>query len=321
MEKVEERWEEIMCFALGQQASDIHLTQKEENFTLEMRIDGKMKALATKGGDQRLLSYLQFMANLDVGNSRLPQTGQFEMTVDKQLLSLRFAYFSHTHYRNGVVRILNHHLVLSGRSLSRIRKQNELLWWAIHQRNGLILMTGSTGSGKTSSLYALLNELRYRKIYTLEDPIERYYENLMQWQINEAQHFDYQEGIKQVLRHDPDVLMIGEIRDKKAAKGALQAAETGHLVFSSLHASSLPAALERMQEFGISLASLLANLRLLCRQDLHIIEKKKVALFEMVCQKDLIYYQKYHRYPPSFLSLKAQEEALRKKGLWHEEMV
>lgn len=312
---MEKRWEELLTLAVKKKASDIHFTEKDSLFHIEMRIQGKMIKIPSKPEDKKLLPFLQYMANLDVGSSVLPQTGQFEMFLQEECFSLRFALLRRPRYSSGVVRILNHHLTLDGRQLSHLPSQNRLWQKSLQKKAGLILLCGATGSGKTTSLYSLLRTLTQKKVYSLEDPIERYFGEFMQWQINENIGFDYNEGIKQILRHDPDVVVIGEIRDEKAAKGALRMAQTGHLVISTLHAHSLATALGRMQELGVNLESLLAVLLLVSCQKLYDYQGHKFSLYEMFTAEDIHYFQTYQSYPASVIDLKSQERALRKRGL------
>ena len=312
---MEERLQALLDLAVRMKASDIHLTGRGEDMKIEMRIGGVMREVKTEAGDQRLIPYLQYLAGLDVGALSKPQTGQFEAEAGGQLLSLRFALISSLGFSSGVLRILNNELVTDAAHLSLVKSQNDHFKSLLRERNGLILFSGATGSGKTTALYALLKEAKGKKIYTVEDPIEIYREELVQLQINEAIGFHYSEAIKQVLRHDPDILMIGEIRDEKAAFGALRAANTGHLVLSSIHASSAALCISRMCELGVPEGALYDVLKTVSCQSLEVLKNgRKAVFYEIMDGKELAYYRRYHRHSVSFLSLDTQLKAAREGG-------
>ena len=173
---------------------------------------------------------------------------------------------------------------------------------------GLILFSGPTGSGKTTTLYSLLKCVRNKKIYSIEDPIEVYHDNLIQLSVNEARGFDYAEGIKQILRHDPDIIMIGEIRDEKAAKMAVVAANTGHLVLSTIHTSRASGCISRMSELGVNEDHLYENLLCVSNQRMLINAKtrEKVVLYEIMDSKEIEYFRNNGRNSDDFLNIDKQ---------------
>ena len=313
---MEKRLISILRLAIKHQASDIHLTLKGHEMIIEMRINDKMAKIKTQKGDNRLIRYLQYLANLDVGRILVPQTGQFEMVVDGTMLSLRFALINNYNFSNGVLRILNSSLKINPKRLSVYQFQNEMLERMMREPYGLILFSGPTGSGKTTTMYSLLNDVANSKIYTIEDPIEVYSEKYVQLQVNEAIGLDYASGVRQILRHDPDIIMIGEIRDEKAAKMAVVAANTGHLVLSTIHSSTSASVITRMNELGVNEQHLLEML--ICSINQRMIQTKtghKLVIYEMMDQEEIAYYHQNRCHSASFLSIEKQLAILRKDGL------
>ena len=305
---MEERLVALLRLALKYNATDIHFMMRYQEVSIEMRIDGLCRKVKGRFEDYKLLRYLQYLANLDVGNIMTPQTGQFEMEVDGDLLSLRFAVINKVNYTNGVLRILNSKIRVSADSLSSISYQNQYFKALLSRSCGLILFSGPTGSGKTTTLYSLLKCVRNKKIYSIEDPIEVYHDNLIQLSVNEVRGFDYAEGIKQILRHDPDIIMIGEIRDEKAAKMAVVAANTGHLVLSTIHTSRASGCISRMSELGVNEDHLYENLLCVSNQRMLINAKtrEKVILYEIMDSKEIEYFRNNGRNSDDFLNIGKQ---------------
>lgn len=304
---MEERLIALLRLAIKYNATDIHFTCKHSEVSIEMRVNGKCYRVKEKFEDYKLLRYLQYLANLDVGKILIPQTGQFDMEVDGMMLSLRFAIINSLDYTNGVLRILNNKLSISADRLSRIKKQNDYFISLLEADSGLILFSGATGSGKTTTLYTLLKTVKNKKIYTIEDPIEIYHDEFVQLAVNEALGFDYDAGIKQIMRHDPDIIMIGEIRDEKAAKAAVVAANTGHLVLSSIHTSKACTCISRMLEFGVNEQHLYENLLCLSNQKMMSDEKNnKFVIYEIMDLKEIDYYRIHQRNSERFLSISKQ---------------
>ena len=248
---MEERLLELLRMALDQHATDLHFTLRDQELSVQMRCGLDMKEVQVREGDLNLFRYLQYQADLDLSDHLHPQTGRFEMEVDGKVLALRFALMYSLRMISGVLRILNGTMDWTLQDCCPEKSQLQCFRRILSQRNGLFLVSGPTGSGKTTTLYAMLNELVPLKIFTLEDPIEIYCDHFVQLQISPQQNLSYSQGIAQLLRHDPDVIMIGEIRDSEAALMAVRCALTGHLVFSSIHASSAVLAYQRMVELGV----------------------------------------------------------------------
>jgi competence protein ComGA len=317
---MEERLLALLRLALKYNATDIHFMMRYQEVDIDMRIDGILRKVKGKFEDYKLIRYLQYLANLDIGNILTPQTGQFEMEVDGDLLSLRFAVINKVNYSNGVLRILNSKIRICADSLSSIADQNRYFKSLLNKDCGLILFSGPTGSGKTTTLYSLLKDVRYKKIYSIEDPIEVYHDNIIQLSVNEAMDFDYAKGIKQILRHDPDIIMIGEIRDEKAAKMAVVAANTGHLVLSTIHTSRASGCISRLSELGVNEEHLYENLLCVCNQRMLVNRKnhEKVVLYEIMDRKEIEYFRMNKRNSDDFLSVEKQIEKGIKDGIFEE---
>ena len=305
---MKKRLDALLRLALKYHASDIHFNNFKNEFRIEMRIDDNLRKVKSENCDYKLIKYLQYLANLDLGNLVKPQTGQFEWVVDGELLSLRFALIHEFQMENAVLRILNNDKRISLDRLSSIDSQNNYLKRVIRQRAGLFIVTGPTSNGKTTSLYTMLNSVKNRKIFTIEDPVEIHSNSFIQVGINEAIGLDYDEAIKQVLRHDPDIIMIGEIRDEITAKMAIRAANTGHLVITSLHSGSCLQTINRILELGVDLGQLknvivgIVNQRLYKRKD----SEDKLVVMEIMDKDELDYYFKYNSVSERFIPLKKQ---------------
>ena len=315
---MEERLLALLRLALRYNASDIHFMMRYREVSIELRIEGLCYKVKSKIEDFRLIRYLQYLANLDVGNIMTPQTGQFEMEVDGVLLSLRFAIINKLNCSNGVLRIMNSKLKVDVDNLSSVESQNIYFKTLLNRTCGLILFSGPTGSGKTTTLYSLLKGIRNRKIYTIEDPIEVYHDNLIQLSVNEAMDLDYAQGVQQILRHDPDIIMIGEIRDEKAARIATVAANTGHLVLSSIHTSRASSCISRMIELGVNEEHLYENLLCLSNQRMMFnkVTRRKTVLYEIMDRKEIEYYRHNKCNSPGFLSIDMQIEEGMKNGIF-----
>jgi competence protein ComGA len=304
---MEERLVHCLEVALRNHVTDIHFSLKEDGTVLiEMRVNGVIRQLKQQE-DERFFRYLQYRANLDVSNAMLPQTGRFEAEVDGRKLALRFALLSSYHVTSGVLRILNNHESLTISSLTCDPEAVKWMEQITSHRSGLILFVGPTGSGKTSSLYTILDATVGKKIYTLEDPVEVFSEKYVQIQINEKQQMGYAEGIRQLMRHDPDIIMIGEIRDQIAAQMAVRCALTGHLVLSSLHSSSCINAIERMLDLQVSRAQLQDVLCGISNQRLYdTADSRKIGVYEIMDREEVRYYFSHERTSSRFITLQKQ---------------
>ena len=302
---MEERLRECLRTALHYHVTDIHFNlQKDRELTIEMRVNGVIRMLKPQPDDLRFFRYLMFRADLDVSDILLPQTGRFEFEVDGRTLALRLALVSSLHMTSGVLRILNNHRPLTVDMLSTDPLQNDWFRDIPHHRSGFYLFSGPTGSGKTTTLYTILNEVEGKKIFTLEDPVEIYYDKYVQLQVNDKMNLGYAEGIKQLMRHDPDIVMVGEIRDSEAAEMAIRCALTGHLVVSTIHSSSCITAIERLLELGVSSFQLQDVLRGVINQRLYSTDSDlRITVYEIMNRKELMYYFKHKSHSPGYQGL------------------
>ncbi|MBN3033053.1 MAG: type II/IV secretion system protein [Candidatus Saganbacteria bacterium] len=246
----------ILNRAVQLRASDIHLEPREEFVRVRYRVDGLLQEAPPVHKSQQapLLSRAKVLASLDIAECRLPQDGRAELKIGKQQFDLRVATLPALHGEKIVLRLLNRrqiHLKLEelGMEPGTLIEYKKL----IAQKYGLITVTGPTGSGKTTTLYATLTQLNRREvnIMTIEDPVEYQLPGINQVQVNIKSGLTFARGLRSILRQDPDIIMIGEIRDLETARIAVQSALTGHLVFATLHTGDAPSAVTRLVEMGI----------------------------------------------------------------------
>jgi Type II/IV secretion system protein. len=254
---IEKRAEFLISDALSLKATDIHISPKGGSASIHYRISGKLvqRFSLPPTEAEKLISHLKFQAGMDIGEKRRPQNGSSVQKVIGRIIDLRLSTLPSLEWESLVIRLLPRHEQGSLQRLTLFPKSRDVLLSIIRKPYGLLILTGPTGSGKTTTLYTLLREsvqTDQRKVITLEDPIEKRDENLLQIQINERAGITYATGLKAILRHDPDIIVIGEIRDAETARIAIRASMTGHLVLSTMHTKNAKGALYRLLEFGIS---------------------------------------------------------------------
>jgi type IV pilus assembly protein PilB len=259
--------------ALAQGASDIHFEPQEKGLRVRYRIDGHLYVAATPALAlrDRLLSRLKVLARLDIAEKRTPQDGRMGLSWQGRWVNLRVSSLPTLHGEKLVVRVLESHpgrldlqaLGYSPNALAHLQQ-------ALRRPDGLILITGPTGSGKTRSLYSCLDQLNSSRvnIATVEDPAEIQLAGANQVSVNERAGLTFAATLRALLRQDPDILMVGEIRDLETARIALQAAQTGHLVLSTLHTQNAPSTLMRLQDMGVEPFHLAASVLLITAQRL-----------------------------------------------------
>lgn len=299
MIKLEELFEKLLLLIIKNHASDVHFVLKEEKLEISLRTPVGILNSKEKFSFS-LFHYLKYISNLDLGNASKPQSGNFSYLWNKTEFYFRFSYIRTNNIQTAVLRVLNNHQSLALQSLSKIKKQNDIFKKWCHFRSGLTIISGPTGSGKTTTLHAILENISQEnklKVISLEDPVEIQSDTYLQLQINEKMNFDYEEGIKQLLRHDPDVIMIGEVRDQQTAKSLIRCALSGHMVFTTLHAKSCKEALMRLLDLGVKENDLREVLTALTNQRIFASKNKKgrVCVYEVV-EKDEIeeYFKNQH---------------------------
>jgi type II secretion system protein E len=271
---------QVLQDAIELRASDVHLEPFEDEFRIRYRIDGVLQEVPVPPQIKRfqpaIVSRVKILSHLNIAEKRLPQDGRIKIRVQDNEVDIRVSVIPMLHGEAVVMRLLRQNATLRGMEqlgfgdgiLTSFRRVLEL-------PHGIILVTGPTGSGKTSTLYTALNEINdaERKIITIEDPVEYQLKGVNQIQVSEKAGLTFAKGLRSILRHDPDVILIGEIRDQETAQIAVQASLTGHLVFSTLHTNDAPGALTRLVDMGVepylvasSLEAVLAQrlVRVLC---------------------------------------------------------
>ncbi len=249
---------QIFLDAFQKRATDIHIEPYREKVRLRYRIDGVLVdanlPAEAKHFLRPILSRIKIMANLSIEEKRLPQDGSAIVKTKDQDLDLRISTIPTPRGESIVVRILPTKVMLYSLGKLGLDSRNfKIFRELLNKPHGIVLVTGPTGSGKTTTLYACLNEINSAelKIITIEDPIEYEMENVTQIQVNPKVNFDFARGLRSVLRHDPDIIMVGEIRDYETAETAIRTALTGHLVFSTLHTNDAASGITRLVDMGV----------------------------------------------------------------------
>src|SRR5919112_1797656 len=237
----------VIAEAVERGASDIHFEPQEEEMRVRYRIDGVLQeaAIVPSSAIPAVTSRIKILSDLDIAERRIPQDGRVSTQVDGKMIDLRAATLPAQYGENVVMRILDSSKALiSMEQLGMLPQALERFTKAFGQSHGAVLVTGPTGSGKSTSLYAALNQLNTieKNIITIEDPVEYQLEGLTQVQVNKKAGLTFAAGLRSMMRADPDIIMVGEIRDRETAQIAIEAALTGHLVLSTLHTNDAPGA-------------------------------------------------------------------------------
>ncbi|KUR70329.1 type II secretion system protein GspE [Novosphingobium fuchskuhlense] len=246
----------LIADAVDARASDIHLEPTDDRLAVRFRIDGMLREMPAKPAAMRapIVSRIKVMANLNIAERRLPQDGRLRLTVRGHEIDLRVATAPSIHGESVVMRILDRsNLSLDPKTLGFDPDLEAQFLAALAQPHGIMLVTGPTGSGKTTTLYAALAHLNApdRKLTTIEDPIEYRLPGVVQSQINPTIGYTFSTALRSFLRQDPDVMMVGEIRDTETAQIAVQAALTGHMILSTLHTNTAAGAVTRLLDMGV----------------------------------------------------------------------
>lgn len=271
---------QVLSDAIGLRATDIHLEPFEDELRIRYRIDGVLQDVPVPAQIKRfqpaIVSRIKILSHLNIAEKRLPQDGRIKIRNDNSEVDVRVSIIPMLHGEAVVMRLLRQDAaLLTLTELDMDDRDLALFRVVLSMPHGIVLVTGPTGSGKTTTLYAALNAINdsERKIITIEDPIEYQLKGINQIQVSEKSGLTFARGLRSILRHDPDVILVGEIRDEETAKIAVQASLTGHLVFSTLHTNDAPGAVTRLVDMGVepylvasSLETVMAQrlIRLLC---------------------------------------------------------
>lgn len=249
---------EILIEAIRDRASDVHIEPYEYDLKIRYRIDGVLHTTNCPPEIRRfqnaIVSRIKILANLNIAEKRLPQDGGFKIKVQNRDIDLRVSIIPAAFGEGVVMRILDKQsALLSLEDLGMMDESHERMLKLIHQPYGIVLVTGPTGSGKTTTLYSALNTIKNDevKILTIEDPIEYYIDGILQVQTKQRIGLNFAHGLRSFLRHDPDIILVGEIRDLETANVAINASLTGHLVFSTLHTNDSVTATTRLLDMGV----------------------------------------------------------------------
>ena len=269
----------VLFNAIQRRASDIHIETQEHVVVIKYRIDGVLYPAMEpidKKHHQTIISRIKVMSELDIAEKRIPQDGRFKIRVKGRTIDFRVSIMPTVHGEDSVIRILDKEsanaefknlrldvLGMDGDTMRRLRK-------FIREPYGMVLVTGPTGSGKTTTLYACLSEIQSveDKIITIEDPVEYQLRGITQIPVNEKKGLTFARGLRSILRHDPDKVMVGEIRDEETAQIAVQAALTGHLVFTTVHANNVVDVLGRFLNMKVELYNFVSALNCVLAQRL-----------------------------------------------------
>ncbi|MBN9622792.1 MAG: type II/IV secretion system protein, partial [Actinobacteria bacterium] len=246
----------LLAQAVGEGASDIHIEPEEDELRIRFRVDGVLKEAAhvPKRMTGAVISRLKIMAELDIAEKRVPQDGRVSVSVEGRRIDLRVTTLPTQRGEGSTIRILDEsnsqrtldELGMDGSARARFEN-------SFRSSYGAVLVTGPTGSGKSTTLYAALGALNEvtKKIITIEDPVEYRIDGINQMNVNRKAGLDFATGLRSILRADPDIVMVGEIRDAETARIAIEAALTGHMMLSTLHTNDAPGAIPRLNEMGI----------------------------------------------------------------------
>ena len=273
---------QILTEAIELRATDVHIEPFEETLRVRYRVDGVLQeasvAPEVKQFQAAIVSRLKILSKLDIAEKRVPQDGRIKISISGREIDVRVSVIPMLYGEAIVLRLLDRSSVLLGLDkLGMSQRDLGITRMILERPHGIVLVTGPTGSGKTTTLYAALARINdvQRKIITIEDPIEYQLHGVNQIQVSRKAGLTFASGLRSILRHDPNVLLVGEIRDTETAEIAIQASLTGHLVFSTLHTNDAPSALTRLVDMGIepylvasSLEAVLAQrlVRVICRE-------------------------------------------------------
>ncbi len=248
---------QILLEAYRDRATDIHIEPFEDELQIRYRVDGVLCDARVpkniKHFRDSIISRIKILSNLNIAEKRMPQDGRFKVRVGDVDLDLRVSFLPTPYGESVVLRVLNAARLFSFQDLGLVAQERKILDGLIQRPHGIVFLTGPTGSGKTTTLYACLSQINTeeKKIITIEDPIEYQLKGITQVQINPSIGLTFARGLRSMLRHDPDIMMVGEVRDMETAEIAIQVALTGHLIFSTLHTNDAASGVARLLDMGV----------------------------------------------------------------------
>ncbi len=304
------KFQNLLHIAMSKKASDIHFVKQDDQLMVTIRGECGIEKIADDYIDLALYQYIKYIAHLDLNYGMSCDSTSFQHIYQNKMLQFRFSLISTIQKETAVLRILSNHKRLTLYDLSddiNVTKTFEN-WCRLD--SGLIVLSGPTGSGKTTTLHALLSHIAkndLKRVVSLEDPIEIVEPSYLQLQINEKADFSYEEGIKQLLRHDPDVIMIGEIRDTHSAKMLIRAALSGHLVFTTIHGGNAIEVILRFLELNVAINELQQVLCGITSQRIFYdtLQQRKVCIYEIATKKEIEYYFNHQKMPKNYQNIQS----------------
>ena len=309
---VTELLEIILGGGTNLEASDIHIEPEEEEAKLRVRIDGILEDVIVFDFKiyQTLLSRIKLLSGIKLNITDRAQDGRFSILINKTAIEIRVSTLPAEHGESIVLRILNPKSLIEIEALGLRKDLLEIFKKEIKKPNGMIIVTGPTGSGKTTTLYAFLKKINQPeiKIITIEDPIEYHLKGISQTQVDPKKGYDFASGLKAIMRQDPDVILVGEIRDLETSEIALQAALTGHLVFSTLHTNDAAGTVARLVDLGVRPVSIAPAINMIIAQRLVRKVCQKCSKFSPISQNDLKKIKEELRWLPKEIKISLKEK-------------
>lgn len=299
---MDELFEKMIYRALNQKATDIHMLLKKD-LRIQFRIFGELKLYDVLENEKgyKLMNFIKYKSLIHTNYRLMPQTGNISLKMNQKKYFLRVSYLPSLEFESIVIRILNNHELRSIQELTYQKEIQDYLCWLSKQSHGLFFISGATGSGKSTTLYTVLKQIlndSQKNIITIEDPIEIHVDGCLQIELNEKIGITYYDTLRQILRHDPDVIMIGEIRDEETARIALTCALTGHLVLTTIHASNAPLSMKRFMNLGIHKTDILDVVVGIISQRMKydVANKKAFVISELMKKEDINKYLNHQEF-------------------------
>ncbi len=310
---IEKFFNEMLIDSINKNCSDIHIKPQKERSIIKLRINGKLQDYITIENSiyKNLVSYIKLKNNMDISEKRIPQDGRMTFDFNSRDIDIRTSSVPTIFGEKLALRILNRSNFLKDKKdLGFLQRDIKIIENLLKQKSGMILISGSTGSGKTTTAYSLINDLidKNLNIISIEDPIEYRIDEITQIQVNKKIGIDFDNGLKSILRQDPDVIFVGEIRDLETAKTAIKASTTGHLVISTIHTNDSLSSLLRFIEMNIPHYLINASLIGIISQRLITINEKINLSYEILEVKNSL--KKYINNDIDYSTLRSKAKEL-----------